>query len=99
MNRVEISVRGPVMENLAEIIISDDHDNEVIHLDNSEVESARAEGPVSLLELILENATQRGIDIVAAARINGSPVHMDGADVDQRHLHDAFEVRTRATAP
>jgi hypothetical protein len=95
MNRVEIAVRAPIMENLAEITISDDHDKDVFTIDNADVESARAEGTVDLLELVLENASQRGIDIVAAARMNGSPVHMDGADVDQRQIHDAFEVRAK----
>lgn len=86
MNRVNVEFEGPVMENLCRITVGDDHDRGDLHLDNAEVEEARAEGPESLLELLLDNADSRIVDILEAADLNGSPVIFDGGNLDPEIL-------------
>lgn len=90
MNRVDISIEGPIMEGLARVVISDNESTDTFCVDHADVEDRRREGPSSLLDLVVDNAAS-GIDILLAARDNGSPVVLDGADLDPEILRTALE--------
>lgn len=82
MNTVEIEVYGTTQPHLSCVTVEDHYDNELFHVDAADVERARAEGSSRLLELVLENATSSAWDIIGAARTNGSPVYLNGDEID-----------------
>lgn len=97
MNIVEVTIRGPVNKNLAEIIVSDDFQNDVFCVDYTTVEKARAAGKTDtaithreLLDLIYNNGGSDAIDILQAAAMNGSPVNIDGETISFEVLRSIF---------
>lgn len=80
MNQVSVTLTGPIMENLCRVDVEDQYANASVHLDQADVEAMQAEGPSSVMGLIVENIDSDGIDILSAAVTNGSPVDLDGQD-------------------
>jgi len=94
MNTIEINVFGTAEPHISCVTVEDRYDNALFHVEATDVERARAEGVGPLLELVLENATSKACDIIAAARINASPVYLNGDEIDPELL-----VRPNAMAP
>jgi len=97
MNVVEVTIRGPIMENLAEIIVSDEFQNDVFCVDYADVERAKDQGQVNaavahreLLDLIYDNGGSDTVDILQTAAMNGSPVNIDGETVSSDILRSVF---------
>lgn len=80
MNHVQITLEGPVMENLCRVTIEDEYASSTFHADHADVLEARSEGASSVMALVIENSDGAGIDILNAAVTNESPVALDGED-------------------
>lgn len=101
MNRVYITTVGPIMENLAQITVSDDYENDTFCIDYKELESAKEDGRVvpslgqrNVLDLIYNNGGTDSVDILQAAVMNGSPVTIDGEDIPADVLKAVFNAPT-----
>lgn len=86
MNHVNVTLTGPVMENLYRVDVEDQYANASVHLDQADIEAMQAEGPSSVMGLVVENIDGAGIDILSAAVANGSPVSIDGEDFSLEDL-------------
>ncbi len=98
MTRVEIVFEGPVMDNLCRVTVWDAADEDEFHLDQADVEAARAQGTAAngaLLALVLDNCNPATGDMLRAALMNDSPVAVDGEDVP----HDVVREALGAPAP
>lgn len=90
MTPVEITLNGPVMENLCSVEIKGGEAGCDFHLDNEEVEEAREAGQSDLVSLIVDNMDSDGLDILNAAVADGSPVRLEGAEVPHDVLRQAL---------
>lgn len=87
MNAAEILIYGPVMGDMAQIVVEYKNDFDKFHIYFDHVEDARTEGSAALLELVLKSAGARTIDILAAAKLDQSPILFEGEDVSDDILN------------
>lgn len=97
MNIAEVTTRGPIMENLAEVIVSDDFQTETFFIDYADLEKAQSAGaPIpafghrDVLELIYNNGGSITVNILQAAAANEVTVNLDGDPVSGEVLRSVF---------
>lgn len=92
MNRVEITVRGPIMEDLAGITVADHFQEDQFCVDYADIRDYPNPHDIQcgVLEIIFNNGGPAAIDILQAAITNGSPVYIDGENVPDNVLRSVF---------
>lgn len=95
---IEVTTGHPVMEDLVEIAISGIEDDETFFIDHADLVNARSRGSrtdmrfahQAILELIYENSSHVGIQMLQQAAHNAIGVTIDGETVSNSTLKSVF---------